>query len=1618
LAELAYNQQPKLEFRMSTTTTSEALQTALRHLNSGEAALAERLCRDVLQVLPDAIDARHVLALSLHEQGQHSSARALLESIQQQQPEEPGIWLHLGKVHEAEGELQAAAEAYGQQLSMSGADDAVALTSLARVQLRLGQTDAAVQLWRERLQQQPQDRNAWLQLGAVLLAAGRLEEALQHYQQATTELPDFVDAWLAQGNVLRQLQRPQDAAAAYTKALDLQPDSAPIRYNLGTAWLDRGDFATAIKWYDQALEVNPDYVHARLLRCIAQLPMLYAQEADIGAARQRYEQALDELRQWALTHPDGLKQLGRIIGFSQPFLLAYQQRNDVQLQRKYGELACKAVAASYGRFAVSPAHIPRAPANGRLRIAFVGSSFCGHSVWKAITRGWVEQLDRSRYELFAYHTSTRSDQQTDYARRLFDHFTSGAYETEEWMQRIRKDDPHLIVYPEIGMDPMSGRLAALRMAPSQCVAWGHPLTTGYPTLDYYLSGELLEPSGAGQHYTERLVCLRGTSAHYTPLTAPPAELTRAMLGLEAGDVAYLCCQNLYKYLPEYDQLLVSIAKAVPASRFVFFRNKVADEVSARFEQRVRHTFAQAGLSAERHCVFNTWLGLGEYHAMLELMDIYLDSTGFSGFNTAIEALAAGLPVVTLEGEFMRGRLAAAILRQIDVTDTLTSTPDAYVRCAIRLGLDISWRTALRERLQAALPKAYEDKKAINSLQQFIELACGHFRPGATADAASKLHDRAVRFLQAGDHAQAEPLFQQVLQLDAGHVLAHSNLGVLFMATGRPQEGIASYRKALELKPDFADAAYNLGRALFRTGRMQEATQWYERAVELYGDRSSKAHNGLGNLYRTLNKPVEALFHAEQAVRIEPDYAEAWLNLGAAFRDIGRVPEAMAAYARTLQLDSTMAAARLHRCNLIIPQGYASSEEVLESREKYAKALAELREYYLVTHREELKLLGTVATSSQPFYLPYQAMNDRDLLQLHGDLVSKAVSAAFPDCSRATEHKPARDPEGKIRVGFVMGFFRAHSVWKAIIKGWMQHLDPQRFALYAYQTQHFRDRETDVARKLCRKFVQGPMEHMGWCRTIMEDDLHVLIYPEIGMDPDAAALAALRLAPVQCATWGHPETSGLPTMDYFISGAGLEPPDAQAHYVEKLVLLPHTSACYEPLPVKPSGKTRNDFGLNDDAVLYLSCQNPFKYLPDFDEVFPRIAEQVPNCQFVFFRHKKSEGLNRMFAERLTQAFQSKGLDPERYMKILPWLDTADFHALLKQADVFLDTIGFSGFNTANEALAANLPVVTLEGEFMRGRLAAAILRQIGMDDCVTSSVSTYVKLAVDLGQQPELRSALRERLRRQLPAAYNDTAPVRALEAFLNKVTNGTEPAPVWNLLTSKVGSRSQLYDLKYVPEELLALAKGTPRLALDVGCSVGATGAWIKQRWSDCRVVGIEPNVDAAGIAQSRIDHVAVCTLEQMDWAAAGISPHSIQLLILADVLEHMYAPWQALQALKPWLAADVEVLVSLPNVRNLWVADRLLSDGTWKYDRSGILDITHIRFFSLADARRMLQETGYVVHEVRTNPDYRMLELARHQIPEGQTIDVNVGRFTMHNVTQQELLELTALQFYIRCTL
>ena len=323
---------------------------------------------------------------------------------------------------------------------------------------------------------------------------------------------------------------------------------ADAHYNLGCLLSGQARTDEALACHQAAIAADPNFGAAKLAACMAQLPILYRSMDEVTERRAHYAAALEDLTAQAAAP------LADAIGKYQPFFLPYQGEDDRVLQSLYGQFACRALAETNAPLplATFPAH------KERIRVGIVSGFFCDHTLFKLFLEGWLSQLDRSRFEVIGFHTGSVMDGQTARCADWCDRFVHGLPSAAAWREAIAATKPHVLLYPEVGMDPVAGRLAAMRLAPVQCVAWGQPETTGMPTIDYFLSSALMEPPEGDGFYTESLVRLPDLGAWYKPdVLLPDVDcvrpgLTRVGLGLDREAPVFWSGQALYKYLPVYD----------------------------------------------------------------------------------------------------------------------------------------------------------------------------------------------------------------------------------------------------------------------------------------------------------------------------------------------------------------------------------------------------------------------------------------------------------------------------------------------------------------------------------------------------------------------------------------------------------------------------------------------------------------------------------------------------------------------------------------------------------------------------------------------------------------------------------------------------------------------------------------------------------------------------------------------------------------------------------------------------------------------------------------------------------------------------------------------------------
>ena len=631
--------------------------------------------------------------------------------------------------------------------------------------------------------------------------------------------------------------------------------------------------------------------------------------------------------------------------------------------------------------------------------------------------------------------------------------------------------------------------------------------------------------------------------------------------------------------------------------------------------------------------------------------------------------------------------------------------------------------------------------------------------------------------------------------------AHINLAAILRMQGRGPEAEGWLRRAKTLPLSTADACFSLGQALFESRSHHEAEQLFLAAlakdpahlpaglqliaVHLNVGDSGKAKEHLDRLTAYHPHDVQV---ARTALMVSRALADTVGKLRAARQILAREPEDADALREVVRHsdagdEKDGARAKLQILCRRNPRdvetwkvlaesvsekggGYDTSVEIFEEGIALTDdpALRMCRAFHLprvplsnaqidavraATERHLDILISRPASTAVnlqksvnrvPFRLAYHGRNDRSLMEK----LARAHLAISPGLAWSSPHLARRRSErNKIRIGFLSAFLEFHSVGKMVRKV-IEDLNRAHFEIVILRPVPARD---DFARAIdasADSVIVFPLRVEAAREAVAEADLDILFYADIGMEPLSYYLAFARLARRQVVWPGHPVTTGLSTIDAYISGVTAEPENAQEHYTEKLVQFSAVPIYEEARPLKPESAFRSKFGL-PEGPLYVCPMAEQKYHPDFDDLLRHVFERDPRANFVMVG--RGDGTTQQVHRRLLS--NVPGLAGRLFT--LRWLNQSEFINLLQTADANLDTPHFSGSGTSRDAATLGAVMVTLEGAYMRGRLTAGMYRDMGFPQLALSTPDAYADLAVRLANDKEFRTRLGAEVRAAAPS---------------------------------------------------------------------------------------------------------------------------------------------------------------------------------------------------------------------------------------------------------------------------
>ena len=654
---------------------------------------------------------------------------------------------------------------------------------------------------------------------------------------------------------------------------------------------------------------------------------------------------------------------------------------------------------------------------------------------------------------------------------------------------------------------------------------------------------------------------------------------------------------------------------------------------------------------------------------------------------------------------------------------------------------------------------------------------------------------------------AEASYRTAISADPTHAEAHNRLGVVLHQLGRDEESLAEHEHALALQPEFVDAHNNAAVALQALGRFDQALAHYERALALAPVHPGLYLNAAATL-EVLGRFDEAENRLRGALELAPDFALAHNNLGALLRRMGRVDEALQHYKRALELEPQFSQARLNLAYGLLnlarfAEGLAELDRYLAGEPRDVSALMQRGRAF-----EQLERLSeangcylhvlTLAPDSAEAYMRLGALqrqrgdhddaiaNLRHAIDLAPDLAPawehllialnyapghspaeiysahREFGRRFTPAEAAPRHANARDPERKLRVGYVSGDFRTHSVAQ-FMEPILEHHDHEALGIFCYYTLNYSDAVTERL----KRHADAWHEVFSWpdqklAERIRADGIDILVDLSGHTGHHRLLAFARKPAPVQ-ATWlGYLNTTGLETMDWRITDRHAAPEGFEAYHSERLYRLPDCQWCYRAPPEArsvtspPSERT--------DRVTFAVFANPAKINHEMISLWCRLLAKLPHANLLVV----GQGLPSI-ADEFRARFTRHGIAAER-IALRGFRSFPEYLALHSEVDVILDTFPYSGGTTTCHALWMGVPVVSLEGETPASRGGASLLNVVGLQQLLADGSERYIEIALDLADDrtrlKELRAGLRERMlasplmdiprfTRNLEAAYRE-----------------------------------------------------------------------------------------------------------------------------------------------------------------------------------------------------------------------------------------------------------------------
>ncbi len=564
----------------------------------------------------------------------------------------------------------------------------------------------------------------------------------------------------------------------------------------------------------------------------------------------------------------------------------------------------------------------------------------------------------------------------------------------------------------------------------------------------------------------------------------------------------------------------------------------------------------------------------------------------------------------------------------------------------------------------------------------------------------------------GNLKEAELTLRKAIELKHDFANAHCNLGNILKDLGKLKEAEISTRKAIELKPNLAEAHSNLGSILSDLGKLQEAELLLRKAIELKPNLA-EAHSNLGNTLRVLGKLKEAELSLCKAIELKPNFAEAHSNLGIILKDLGNEKDAIKHYCFALEK-------KPNNISFYINSKFNFSKimedisQIDTERKNYKKQIQILK------NKSTMEYKNDIVFNTGIFYLPYHNRpDDKQILEEQSDTFSNIKGIVVNDFNM--KKKINSNNNSHLKVGICSEFLRySHVVGKLYIKVLLDLIKTDLEITIYVPPGKKQLEEYEILKKSFKRVICLPKFPINAKREIINDNLDLLFYPDIGMSSYTYMLALSRLALVQVNSLGHTNTSGIKTIDYFIT-SDVEPETSDERYTEHLIRFSRLPFNYsKPVINETKIKTNNKHIISSEEYFNIGLiQTLFKIHPDYDEILGKILKEIPQSRLILVKdahHSVTEALKDRW-RKTNKLLLQKSIFLDR-------MSNNDFINTIKYCDIMLDPFYYGSGNTFYESMAFGTPFITYKNQ--KSKIPIAGYRQMKIfNPPIASSHEDYI-----------------------------------------------------------------------------------------------------------------------------------------------------------------------------------------------------------------------------------------------------------------------------------------------------